>query len=152
MSAKANKAEPAENEVTEMWREYHDDRQKKRERNRDSSTSFLKEQGVPFDSKNSGAHVMIRIAGLNIDFWPGTGLWRTTTPTKQEGRGVFKLFAYMEEHAWRTRCAADEPMPGIRCAAGRIVLDPLRIAIQRPPAPKLPAPTATDETKPPWEN
>lgn len=46
--------------------------QTKRASNRESSAKMLVEAGIPFESKNGGAHLIV--AG-KYDFYPGTGLW-----------------------------------------------------------------------------
>ncbi len=65
----------------------------RRAANRENSAQLLREHGVPFVSKNSGAHLVID--GGWADFWPGTGLWIIRI-TKQRERGVFPLI-----RAWR---------------------------------------------------
>lgn len=50
--------------------------QYKRARNRASSTALLEDAGLDFESKNDGAHLVVRSSrGYVVDFWPGTGLW-----------------------------------------------------------------------------
>lgn len=58
--------------------------------NRESSAIVLRRHGVPFLSKNDGAHLIVGNPP-EVDFWPGTGLWITRDDTKQQGRGVFNL-------------------------------------------------------------
>lgn len=59
--------------------------------NRTCSAEILRERGVSFESKNGGAHLIVRRGGRIIDFWPGTGLWIARGPAKKRGRGVFNL-------------------------------------------------------------
>lgn len=55
----------------------------KRAGNRDASVRLLEQAGIPFESKNGGAHLLV--AG-RYDFWPGTGLWQARgEATKQRG-------------------------------------------------------------------
>ena len=67
--------------------------QEKRERNRAASTAILRRVGIPFESKNDGAHLIVLYA---IDFWPGTGLW-IVRKTKKKGRGVRNLLAIIRK-------------------------------------------------------
>ena len=90
-----------------------DSSQARKARNRESSIAHLQKVGVPFELRNGNSHVLIRIPGLNIDFWPSTGLWRHLSHSKTvDGRGVFNLIKYMEERAWKTlKSMADNPPP-----------------------------------------
>jgi hypothetical protein len=54
----------------------------KRANNREQSAELLRAAGVPFESKNSGAHLIV---DGRFDFWPGTGLW-----IERDGRGERK--------------------------------------------------------------
>ena len=108
----SNNKDDDDDDAGAMWRDIHDQRQLKREQNRTSSIQFLEKQGVPFQLKNGGAHAIIKIGDININFWPGTGLWHSEAPFKMESRGVFNLLAFLEQRAWRTRLAtAVPPMP-----------------------------------------
>lgn len=79
-----------DDDMGEVWREYKAARQAKRADNRESSAAILAEAGIPFVSKNEGAHLIVR---NDIDFWPGTGLWRVRGST-QRHRGVSKLLKF----------------------------------------------------------
>ena len=59
------------------WRDVKAAQQAKRAQNRKSSEELLREAGVPFENKNSGAHLIVRPvgSGMTVDFWPGTGRW-----------------------------------------------------------------------------
>jgi len=82
----------SDNETAEMWREWGRQRAAKRAGNRDASAQMLKQAGIPFESKNGGAHLIV--AG-RYDFWPGTGLWQARgEATKQ--RGVRRLIARIQ--------------------------------------------------------
>lgn len=59
----------------------------KRKGNREWSTNLLQTRGVPFVSKNLGAHLIV---AERFDFWPGTGLF-IERKTGKKGRGVHKL-------------------------------------------------------------
>lgn len=63
--------------------------------NRPAAAQMLKQAGIPFESKNGGAHLIV--AG-RYDFWPGTGLWQARgEATKQ--RGVRRLIARLQAQA-----------------------------------------------------
>ena len=47
--------------------------QNKRADNRKKSPLILEAEGIPFETKNHGAHLIV--AG-RADFWPGTGKWK----------------------------------------------------------------------------
>lgn len=44
-------------------------------RNRQYGAEALRRAGVPFESHNKEAHLIVSVAGTTIDYWPGTGLW-----------------------------------------------------------------------------
>jgi hypothetical protein len=71
--------------------------QAKRRSNTESSTSIIEGSGIPFESKNNGAHLIV--AG-RWDYWPSTGLF-IDRETKKKGRGVFNLLHF----AWRSKCS-----------------------------------------------
>lgn len=79
------------NEVTEMWRDYRHERQEKRADNRRLSRERLTSEGIDFQERNDGAHLIV-IGGPTcvIDFWPGTGKWKERG-SNQHGRGVGRL-------------------------------------------------------------
>ena len=68
----------------------------KRESNRCQSSKLLKSKGMDFESKNSGAHLIVTHEGSVFDFWPGTGKWieRGTGVYK---RGVFRLIKRLSQ-------------------------------------------------------
>jgi hypothetical protein len=63
----------------------------RRANNRESSPRILAERGVSFESKNEGAHLIVTIGGMVVDFWPGTGKFITRGAKPKTGRGVFNL-------------------------------------------------------------
>ena len=65
----------------------------RRSYNRENSTLQLERDGISFTSKNSGAHLIIDQEGIVIDFWPGTGFWRSRKGT--QGRGIRRLLGYL---------------------------------------------------------
>lgn len=62
----------------------------RRANNRQDTADVLRTNGVKFESKNHGAHLVIEHAGLVADLWPGTGLF-SIRGRKPNGRGVFEL-------------------------------------------------------------
>lgn len=64
----------------------------KREYNRIMSKKMLTKAEIPFREFNAGAH--LKLEDGQIDFWPGTGLWKDTF-NSIEGRGVQMLIDYM---------------------------------------------------------
>ena len=66
--------------------------QARRADNRQICASQLIEAGVRFESKNFGAHLIVRALGQTFDFWPGTGLWQQRGAA-QRNRGVDSLIA-----------------------------------------------------------
>lgn len=64
--------------------------QARRSDNREKSAAILAEKGVQFESKNMGAHLIVRHSGKVADFWPGTGKY-IPRGGGRPGRGVFNL-------------------------------------------------------------
>lgn len=70
----------------------------KRASNREGSPKVLESNGIPFTTKNAGAHLLIDMGTFIVDFWPGTGLWHVRSHTGQyKGRGVFPLVRYIRK-------------------------------------------------------
>ena len=67
--------------------------QVKRASNRERTAQRLLDAGVPFVSKNGGAHLIV--AGV-WSMWPGTGLFRHQN-LPIEGRGIRSLLEHMEK-------------------------------------------------------
>lgn len=63
--------------------------QKRRADNRENSAKILADNGVSFESKNMGAHLIVTGESITVDFWPGTGKW--IVRGGKTGRGVFNL-------------------------------------------------------------
>lgn len=67
----------------------------KRAGNRDYSARMLASEGVPYEVRNGGAHlILLPVKCQRIDFWPGTGLW-VTLDKKVRARGIGTLFSYI---------------------------------------------------------
>jgi hypothetical protein len=69
----------------------------KRASNRLGGAALLTKHGIAFDTRNDGAHLLVRHEGRTIDFWPGTGRWidRAHPFSCINGRGVFRLLKHM---------------------------------------------------------
>lgn len=78
-----------DSDIAEAGRAMRAESQARRARHRDSSAAMLRGAGIPFESRNGGAHLIV--AG-RYDFWPGTGLWMARGD-KAKRRGVRKLIA-----------------------------------------------------------
>ncbi len=78
---------------TEYWRDIKHAQQEKRADNRHSSALYLQERGIPFETKNLGAHLIVEGRECFIDFWPGTGKWHCRSGKK--GFGVRNLAEYI---------------------------------------------------------
>lgn len=76
-------------DMGDMWRDVNDASKEKRAQNRDRSAEMLVQAGVPFVSKNGGAHLIV---DGRFDFWPGTGLWMERGKPKKH-RGIRSLLA-----------------------------------------------------------
>ncbi len=76
-------------DLAEDYRAMREDSQSRREKNRQNSAQFLRDNGIQFVSRNHGAHLIID-AGEIIDFWPGTGKWIYRQKPRL-GRGVKEL-------------------------------------------------------------
>ena len=64
----------------------------KRAMNRNWSSKELSNRGVPFVSKNGGAHLIV---DGHINFWPGTGRWGDLN-TPNGGRGITSLLNFLQ--------------------------------------------------------
>lgn len=68
--------------------------QDKRADNRQQSAQYLTNRGIPFTSKNGGAHLIVEGVDCFIDFWPGTGKW--ITRNGKNGFGVRNLVKFID--------------------------------------------------------
>ena len=64
----------------------------KRGKNRLNGESELFVRQIPFLKKNAGAHLIVfpDDKSKRVDYWPGTGLWRSLEGCK-DGRGIRSL-------------------------------------------------------------
>lgn len=76
-------------EMGEMFNDWRAMKRQKKRENLVNSTDLLRERSVEFESHNGGVHLIVRGAGLVVDFWPSTG--KFIVRGGKTGRGVFKL-------------------------------------------------------------
>lgn len=88
--------EPATVEEYHTW--LKDRSKQKRAQNRASSVSELDSKGYKYSSHNNGAHLIVACQNVEIDFWPGTGLWKVRGGNKS-GRGLFNLCKYIDSRS-----------------------------------------------------
>ena len=72
----------------------------KRASNRASSATILDQAGIPYESKNVGAHLIVDGC---IDFWPGTGKF-IVRKTNKKGRGVRNMIRALQAEKQRQGC------------------------------------------------
>ena len=147
-------------DIIDTWKDLKIAAANRRAANRVNSASFLTKQGVPFESKNNGAHIVISLGPLRVDFWPGTGLWRASGLHPKEGRGVFRRWAYLEHCSWvtlRNNMINPPPLKLHGKRADMLIIDDIvSESATQPRAPTIaallapPASPASDDT-PPWD-
>lgn len=69
--------------------------QDRRGKNREQSADMLKGKDIPFTKHNAGAHLIVEGAKGYIDFWPGTGKWKSREG--KEGFGVRNLINAIQQ-------------------------------------------------------
>jgi hypothetical protein len=62
----------------------------RRASNRETTPELLRRHGIPFDTKNDGAHLIVYHGGKIADLWPGTGKYQVRGTGKYR-RGVFNM-------------------------------------------------------------
>lgn len=73
-------------------------KQEKRASNRVTSADLLTKAGIPYEVRNGGAHLILKVEDYFIDFWPGTGKWATRGfRFSLVGRGVHGLIRHIKE-------------------------------------------------------
>jgi hypothetical protein len=83
-------------DMGDLWKEAKPEldrlSREKRSRNRLHGESELFMRRIPFLKKNGGAHLIVfpDDPAKRIDYWPGTGLWRSCGGLS-EGRGIQSL-------------------------------------------------------------
>jgi hypothetical protein len=73
----------------DMWRDVRKHAQAKRASNRQGSADVLRREGIAFEARNDGAHLIVSVGERVADFWPGTGLFQVRGGKR--GRGVCNL-------------------------------------------------------------
>ena len=96
-------------DMGEVFREMTRYKKAKRKDNTHKSTKILQDRGVDFESKNGGAHLIVRKMIYVIDFWPSTGIW-IDRATKVKKRGVFPLLKYIGTAQAVPRSKHNEPI------------------------------------------
>lgn len=76
-------------EACEIYPDLKKESQQRRAGNRENSAKILEDEGVKFESKNLGAHLIVHGESVTVDFWPGTG--KFIVRGGKTGRGVFSL-------------------------------------------------------------
>ena len=69
----------------------------KRSQNRKEGERVLLSKRIPFLNKNGGAHLIVwpEDPKRRVDYWPGTGLWRSYWGT-HEGRGIASMLEFIK--------------------------------------------------------
>ena len=80
-------------DIGDEYAELAERSKKKRSNNRNGSAQLLTNKEIPFESKNSGAHLIVEGSECFIDFWPGTGKWISRDGAK--GFGVRNLITHI---------------------------------------------------------
>ena len=97
MNDAASAAPSDDDTMADYWRDVkpamQEASQQRRASNRANSAALLRANGVPFESKNGGAHLIVEGRECPIDFWPGTGKWHSRCGKK--GFGVRNLVAFI---------------------------------------------------------
>lgn len=90
----------AGSELGEHFNALREESRARRERNRLAGPAILGENGVVYQTRNEGAHLVIHGGdGQPIaDYWPGTGKWQARK-LAISGRGVFKLIRWLKGQA-----------------------------------------------------
>lgn len=74
-------------DMVEDFNAYRDYFREKKQHNKDYSTNLLIENGINFESRNGGIHLMINTEKGRINFYPSTGLYNGVI----SGRGIRNL-------------------------------------------------------------
>lgn len=81
-------------DMGELFSIYKNSRQNKRASNRTRATAVLDSEGIKYEAKNYGAHLIVRHGDVVVDYWPGTGLW-IDRRDKLKRRGIRRLIVYV---------------------------------------------------------
>ena len=84
-------------DMAEVFNDMKKANKAKRAKNTSDSTKRLEQEGIEFESKNWGAHLVVQGKHEVFDFWPSTGLFISRTTGKRR-RGVFNLIKECRPH------------------------------------------------------
>lgn len=82
-------------DMKEVFQEMKSDKKEKKAMNRETSKEYLNKSGIVFTEHNGGAHLIVEDKDCYIDFWPGTGRWKTRKGVP--GFGVKNLVSFINE-------------------------------------------------------
>ena len=83
-------------ELADEYRSMDAIKKAKKASNLEQSTNLLKLEGIDFESKNNGVHLIVTdFNGNLIDFWPSTGKW--IVRNGKTSRGIQNLIRYIKE-------------------------------------------------------
>lgn len=88
----------SDSEIGEMFAAYNAARKAKKADNTAFSTQLLIEQGIRFERKNGGAHLIVEAGDHHVDFWPSGGRWIARDKPKTNGRGVRHLLRHIAKN------------------------------------------------------
>ena len=80
-------------DTVETYKAMHEHNKQVREQRRMKAPGALTCRGIEFESKNEGAHLIVKGPKGLIDYWPGTGRWIDRTGGK--GFGFKGLIAHI---------------------------------------------------------
>ncbi|UCV26741.1 hypothetical protein [Ferribacterium limneticum] len=83
-------------EAIECMKAMNQARKDARTQRRENTPDLLDQAGVLFTEHNEGAHLVVESHLGYIDFWPGTGRWKTRTLPQHTGFTVTKLLALIK--------------------------------------------------------
>lgn len=69
--------------------------QSRAKQSRDYAAKYLKDRAIPLTTHNAGAHLIVEGALGHVDFWPGTGKWKSRKG--KEGFGVRNLVKAIQQ-------------------------------------------------------
>jgi len=84
-------------DMGEIFNAMHEAKKEKRTSNTQQSTELLTKHKISFQSKNSGAHLVVWAGNYDVDFWPSTGLWMVRGQ-KKRNRGIRSLIEFASLH------------------------------------------------------
>lgn len=87
-------------DMEDDFRALREAKQQRRRSNTARSTELLRQRGIPFESKNGGAHLVV---DGRVNFWPSTGLYIPLDFNKPKGRGVKNLLRFLSTDGKATK-------------------------------------------------